>query len=823
MEENGLESVFPCVVANHDNPNSHNVKYYALLTNEILFKPLLYYPSSNTQNFHYGSARLNYLTYTSITDNIVQCPGKGNNVLGYKLTSPANKPYYEISIKANSLIYNMKNNFEANKITSINRYSNDYAYLLADTNKNIACFSIIFSDEKNSIIEDSDLKIVLFDTRDYNATFAGSKKYIQIIYKKNDYFNLTLFLLNENVEIKFRYYDFKKKQYFYSFEKTSDELQVQFHFEKVKEFSSNMNYYQIEMSYKGLDEDIIIETIDKDTFKCLNEYTIFNIKYNSDKSYIYLLTNDTNNVYLNEVQLRSASSKNNFYSLNKNSRLDIYASSNNIICFELMLETNNGVFEFDRIQKKDFNIMTSNDFYFNLVSLIPNMKYYIEVKSENNNIRFNNYQIGERSYSFTNLITFEATSEETNFKLSLYLSNSKMLDILHISFYYIETIDKDIYECLDKTHYYDVKYNSLKNYIYILTNDKSNVFLDNQQIEDVSNYNNFYYMDSNKRLNIIPSGNNKICYELKYESKNGSFILDNKIQTKQFHLFSGNYFVFSLINLLTNATYYFDIQSKDINLDYYILGEERHDFSELLIDFTPTSNEIKLEFPVTLTDNNIMGNINISYYYKEKIENNIFKNLNENKFYIIKYFPQKPYIYLLTNDTTNTYLNNKKLPDITSTYNSYEIKEDAELRIYPEENSIINFELIYQINKGEFELKPGQTLNFNIMANNTFVFNIIDLTKNVYYYIDIENTNKNIDYYTLNNKQYDYMNLIPINGLLVDNKIEFPVVLKDKNNLGNLIISLNILEIIENDIYKCFNTSIVYIIKYTNKNHIYIY
>ena len=294
LEENGVESVFPCVVANHDNPNSHYVKYYALLTNEILFKPLLYYPSSNTQNFHYGSARLNYLTYTSITDNIVQCPGKGNNVLGYKLTSPANKPYYEISIKANSLIYNMKNNFEANKITSINRYSNDYAYLLADTNKNIACFSIIFSDEKNSIIEDSDLKIVLFDTRDYNATFAGSKKYIQIIYKKNDYFNLTLFLLNENVEIKFRYYDFKNMQYFYSFEKTSDELQVQFHFEKVKEFSSNMNYYQIEMSYKGLDEDIAIETIDKNTFKCLNEYTIFNIKYNTDKSYIYLLTNDTN-------------------------------------------------------------------------------------------------------------------------------------------------------------------------------------------------------------------------------------------------------------------------------------------------------------------------------------------------------------------------------------------------------------------------------------------------------------------------------------------------------------------------------------------------
>ena len=98
------------------------------------------------------------------------------------------------------------------------------------------------------------------------------------------------------------------------------------------------------------------------------------------------------------------------------------------------------------------------------------------------------------------------------------------------------------------------------------------------------------------------------------------------------------------------------------------------------------------------------------------------------------------------------------------------------------------------------------------MANNTFVFNIIDLTKNVYYYIDIENTNKNIDYYTLNNKQYDYMNLIPINGLLVDNKIEFPVVLKDKNNLGNLIISLNNPEIIE---YILLNI--------TNKNHIYIY
>ena len=809
VEENG--TIF--------NPFSIITKqlYYIILNDELTFKPILYY--TNTINY-FRSVRVELtILDNTISDDLVQC--LSSDVTYYKVINPTDKPYYEVAFKENSLVYNVKDNFNYQQAISGNKYSiNDYGYLLVNATVNEVCFSVIFTDEKNSISEDSNLNLYLFGTREYNYTFIGEKNYIQIKYAKNDYFTLRIYSGDGNREINYRYFNPRTNEYLFIFEKASNELSVIFHLEKIKDFTTK--YYQMEINYKGLDKDIESETIDGDVSKCFDEAAFFNIIYNPLKPFLFLATNSTYYIYLNDVQLMNIESNGDFYSFNEDQKMEIFASSDYIICFDLKYETENGLFNMDRIQKKNFTLFKDRTLYFHLTNLIPGMKYYFETEI-NSNIIINYYVLGGKtiSYPYSGKITFTADSNEINLSLLTTTRNNKVLGTLSIHFYYIENINEYTYKCLDRIHYYELSSNEEKKFIYLSINDKLNTYLDNVALKNVPQSNNFYALDSSKRLDIFASEENIICFELFYESKNGSFEFD-EIEIRKFNIISENNFVFNIVNILSNSNYYIEIESNNITIPFYKLGGEQYNFNNE-IEFTSENEEMTFEFPVSLKDNNTFGNISIFYYYIEPINNDVYKSLNTIKYYNIKYDLNKPYLYLLIDDKENTYLNKKRLNQYDSTNNFYAINEDADLRIYASKSSIINFELIYQKNNGEFELELNQNLNYNIMVDNYFIFKLLGSTRDNNYLISINNDKTKIEYYIIQNERYTFSNLIEIKGSSEEIKFELPVTLANQNIQGGISISFNPLYYIENDKYECLNSPKFYVIKYNSaKPYIYL-
>jgi len=810
VEENGI--VF--------NPFSKissqtEIKYYMILNDELTFKPIVYW-TSTINYFRSVKVKLTYLD-NSISEDFIQC--LKSDVAYYKMINPIDKPYYDITFKGDSLLYNIKDNFNYQRAISGNKYAiNDYGYLLVNATAKEVCFSVTFTDEKNSISEDTNLNLYLFDTSDYYYTFIGEKKYIQIKYAKNDYFTLRIYLDDKNEEINYRYFNPRTKEYFFVFEKTSTELSVRFNLEKIKDFTTK--YYQMEINYKGLDKDIETETIDGDIFKCFDEVAFFNIKYNPLKPFIYISANNSFYIYINDVELGNIESINNFYSFNEDQKMEIFASSDYIICFDLKYEIENGIFMLDRIQKKNFTISNECTLRFHLTNLIPGIYHYFESEEENN-ININYYELdGKKSYYYGK-ISYKPESNEINLSFEIKTKSTKVLGIFAISFYYIENIKEYTYKCLDRIHYYELSSNEEKKYIYLSINDKLNTYLDNIALKDVPQSNNFYALDTSKRLDIYASEENITCFELFYQSKNGFFELD-EIQIIKFNIMTENKFVFNLLNILPNSKYYIEIESNNASIPYYKLGDEQFNFNNE-IEFTSEKELMTFELPVILKDVNAFGNISIYYYYIEPINNDGYKSLNTIKYYNVKYDQTKPYLYLLINDKENTYLNNKRLDQTDSTHNFYAINADADLRIYASKSSIINFELMYQKNNGEFELELNQSLSYNIMADNYFIFKLFGAAKDKNYLISINNDKTNIEYYMIQNEKYTFLNFIQMNGTSEEIKFEFPVNLLDKNTQGDISISFNPLYYIDNDKYECLDSPKFYIIKYNSaKPYVYI-
>ena len=332
----------------------------------------------------------------------------------------------------------------------------------------------------------------------------------------------------------------------------------------------------MEINYKGLDKDIETETIDGDIFKCFDEVSFFHLTYNSLKPFIFLSTNYSTYIYINDVQLKNIDSNNKFYSFNEDQKMEIFASSEYIICFDLKYEIENGFFAIDRIQKKNFTILNDGTLSFRITNLIPQMENYFKVEKESN-IIMNYYELGGKRYSYYGIINFKTESNEINLSLLIQKASNKALGILTISFYYIENINEYTYKCLDRIHYYELSFNEEKKNIYLSINDKSNTFLDNIALKDVPESNNFYALNTSKRLDIYASEENIICFELFYESKNGYFELD-EIQIIKFNIISENNLVFHLINILPNSKYYIEIESDNVSIPYYKLGDEQYNF-----------------------------------------------------------------------------------------------------------------------------------------------------------------------------------------------------------------------------------------------------
>ena len=770
--------------------SNHHDTFYAVIEDELTFKPVIYYPY--TQIYEYHSVTISLIDdFQILSENKTTCISQSqySNLIYFQLNPPLDKPYYEISFNENSELYYIKNNFYRTKITSFNEYTiNNYKFFMVSTINNDCCFSILFFDEKKTISEESSFTLTLFDSRNYEVTFINTKKFIQIKFPKNDFFNMTIFLPNFGKNIDYRYYNPTTKEYFFIFENIKGELSVQFQFTKIGTVST---YYNVQLTYSGLNEDIIEETIDGDTFKCCNSITFFNLLYNPEKTNVYLLTNDTSNSYINFVELSKIYSKNNFYKIDENKQIEIFPSEKKI-CFELKYELNNGEFLIDGIQKKNFTLVANNTFKFYLDNLVKNSYYYIEIESENENIEFSHY-ILDYKYNFKKFIYFKASYSWQNFELPVGIKNKDKIDNLYIHFYYYEKIKENTFQCLNKTLYYNLTMNTQKKYIYLFTNDTENVYINNIKLKDEEGINNFYDLNEHKRLNIYASNNNIVCFELIYENKKGIFEMD-RIQIKYFNIFTYNYFVFELIDLIKDMTYYIEIENKDnnLNFDYYKINNEQYNFIDK-ISYKAETEEAKLEFPVSLKNKNLISNFSLYYYHIETIDNDIFKCVNTIKYFNIKTYKEKEYIYLITNDTSNLYLDNIDLKTIKNIYSFYEIRNNTNLDIFTVDTNIICFELKFQKFFDYFELKAEDNITFNIFTKNEFVFNLTNLKNDIEYYIVITTNKSNIvfekyyldgiyHYYYFNNKEITFK---PKKSNII---FRLPIDFKDKSEPDKLNI-----------------------------------
>ena len=799
--------------------SEHHDTYYAIIEDELTFKPVIYYPY--TQIYEYHSVTISLINdFQILSENMTSCISTSlySNLIYFQLNPPLNRPYYEISFKENSVLYYIKNNFYRTKISSINEYTtNNYKFFMINTTNNEGCFSILFSDEKNTISEESSFSLSLFDSRNYEATFINTKKYIQIKFPKNDYFNMSIFLPSLGKKINYRYYNPTTKEYFFIFENILNELLVQFQFIRIGAVST---YYDIQLTYSGLNADIIEETIEDDTFKCCNTITFFNLLYNPEKKNIYLLTNDTSNFYINFVELSKISSNNNFYRINENEQIQIFPSENKI-CFELIYESNYGEFLFNGVQKRNFTLVSNNTFIFYLDNLVKYSDYYIEIESENENIEFS-YYILDYKYNFNKFIYFRPRNSWQKFELPVGIKNKDKIDNLHIHFYYYERIKENTFQCLNKILYYNLTMNTQKKYIYLFTNDTENVYINNIKLKDEEGINNFYDLNEDKRLDIYASEKNIICFELMYENKKGIFEI---IQKKYFHVFSYNYLEFDLLYLIQNMNYYIEIENIDnnLNFDYYKINDKQYNFIEK-ISYKAENEEAKLEFPVNLKNNDIISNFSICYYHIETIDDDTFKCCNTITFFNLLYNPEKKNIYLLTNDTSNFYINFVELSKISSNNNFYRINENEQIQIFPSENKIC-FELIYESNYGEFLFNGVQKRNFTLVSNNTFIFYLDNLVKYSDYYIEIESENENIEfsYYILDYK-YNFNKFIYFRPRNSWQKFELPVGIKNKDKIDNLHIHFYYYERIKENTFQCLNKILYYnLTMNTQKKYIYLF
>lgn len=186
------------------------------------------------------------------------------------------------------------------------------------------------------------------------------------------------------------------------------------------------------------DESNIIK---EDTFKCLNSRTVYNITYYPEKKYIYLLTNDSNNVYLHGRSLYSIDSPFNFYEIDGYKKLEFFASETKIICFELMFRKIKNHFKLNPNQKMTFNLVDSYYFLFDFINLKKNYNNIIKIESEKNNLKIEDYEINKKKYTYTkNEINFVNSNEEVQLNLPVYIKEAKIIDKLTV---YIEQISEN--------------------------------------------------------------------------------------------------------------------------------------------------------------------------------------------------------------------------------------------------------------------------------------------------------------------------------------------------------------------------------------------
>ena len=390
------------------------------------------------------------------------------------------------------LLSNDTSNFHINFVKLSDIYSeNNFYYSNEDTQIQIfptekkICFELIY--EKNYG------KFYIDGIHKRNFTVVSNNNFIfelQNLYFRHEYF---IEIESEKDNIKFDYYvmnykrKFNKFIYFTGLDKTQQfELPIEI---KNKDIIDNLHFHFYDY-----------EKIEENTFRCFNKTIYYNLTMNPEKNYIYLFANETENIYINNKKLKNEDGINNFYDLNEDKKLNIYASEKNIICFELIYENKKGVFEMDKIQIRYFNVFSDNYFQFELINLILNMTYYIEIKNVDNNIKFDYFNINNKKYDFNEKNSFKAETEKAILSFPVSLKNKNLISNFSIYYYHIENINEDAFKCCNSNTFFNLEYKPEKQFIYLLTNDTSNFYINFVKLSEIDSKNNFYNANESTQI-----------------------------------------------------------------------------------------------------------------------------------------------------------------------------------------------------------------------------------------------------------------------------------------------------------------------------------
>lgn len=198
--------------------------------------------------------------------------------------------------------------------------------------------------------------------------------------------------------------------------------------------NNGMKYEKQIILKNELGDDSENQIINSDTFKCHDTNASYTIKYNEDKEYIYLLTNDEWHTYLGKYSIKFQHKPYNFYENTKDTNLKIVPYDKKI-CFELKY-IKKETFVLEKDQKLELNIFTSSlKVLVGLINLKEGYNYTVTFESEKDNI---NLLFDQKK---TSEIKFVSDDERTDVYFTVELKNENINDKLTISLIEIKNYD----------------------------------------------------------------------------------------------------------------------------------------------------------------------------------------------------------------------------------------------------------------------------------------------------------------------------------------------------------------------------------------------
>lgn len=233
--------------------SQYYMDFYAILTDELIFNTVIYNPNPEKDITYYikCSVDLKNNQAINITENKAIC--LNSNVKFFKIDN--NKfNYFEISLLKNTQLFWYDNNYKKTKINlSISEYKNKNSeFLVLNATQNKGCFSIIFSDEENTITNNTQIILSLFNSRSYKITITNAiYNNHRIIFELNSYYNLTNIILPSKVEI-ISITTEKYDNLVYEFKSKLKTFQIILQFDKIEDYIDD--YYKVKFIYQNIKE-----------------------------------------------------------------------------------------------------------------------------------------------------------------------------------------------------------------------------------------------------------------------------------------------------------------------------------------------------------------------------------------------------------------------------------------------------------------------------------------------------------------------------------------------------------------------------------------